>query len=285
MGKPSTWVAWSLMAFLYLPVITVVVFSFQGTPRLGLPFDGPSLRWFESIWADPGFRRALGASLRVALVSCLVSVLVSTLAALGLHHYRGRGAQFVSGVATLPIALPGLMVGLALLTYFTAMGLTPSLLTVTLAHVIYVIPYVLMVISSALQDLDSSIAEAARDLGANAWQAFWRTTFGLLWPAVLAGAVLAFALSFDEFLITLLVIGNESTLPVFVWSRMRRTIDPSVNAVASGLLLVVLIGVVVSFLLARLSARRTRRTHLHVRDEAPARGGTATPDTANLEKV
>jgi len=257
MRRPGGLLAWGLIAFLYLPVITLVVFAFQESPRLGLPFDGPSLRWFEAIWNDAGFRRALWASVRIATASCSVALVVATLAALGLRRYRLRYGSALSVAAVVPIALPGLLVGLALLTYFSSVGMRPSLTTVVIAHTIYVTPYVLMVVTSGLEQLDPSIEEAARDLGASPWQAFWRSTFPLLWPAILGAAVLAFALSFDEFLITLFVIGGDSTLPVFIWSRMRRTIDPSVNAVATGLLTIVITGAVTALSLALMARRRT----------------------------
>ncbi len=132
-----------------------------------------------------------------------------------------------------PIALPGLFIGLSLLAYFGRLGLSLSLVTVFMAHLLYVLPYVLIVMSSRLERFDVALEEAARDLGANSWQTFWKVTFPLIWPTVLASGVLAFALSFDEFLITLFVIGSESTLPIMMWSRMRRKIDPSINAVAA----------------------------------------------------
>jgi spermidine/putrescine transport system permease protein len=159
-------------------------------------------------------------------------------------------------LAMAPIALPGLFIGLSLLAYFGRIGLTPSLFTVFLAHLLYVLPYVLIVMRNRLERFDVSIEEAARDLGANAWQTFWKVTFPVIWPAILASGILAFALSFDEFLITLFVIGSDSTLPIMMWSRMRRRIDPAINAVAT-----IILGVFVSSLFlaaALLSARRSQ---------------------------
>jgi spermidine/putrescine transport system permease protein len=248
--------AWMLVAFLYLPVVTLVVFAFQSSSRLGLPWDGPSLRWFQLIFADPQFQSALGSSIRVGLASSALAIVVATLAALAFTRYTLRYQTPLRLAAVLPITLPGLLVGLALLTFFSAVGLRPSLATVFLAHLVFVLPYVLFVMASALERLDPAIEEAARDLGASPLQAFWRTTFPLIWPAVLGAGILAFAMSFDEFLITLFVIGGDSTLPVFIWSRMRRTIDPSINAVATALLTIVFAGALTALALAAVTRRR-----------------------------
>jgi ABC-type spermidine/putrescine transport system permease subunit II len=160
-------------------------------------------------------------------------MVVGTLTGLAFTRYKLSLQKPLEGLAMAPIALPGLFVGLSLLAYFGRLGLSLSLVTVFLAHLLYVLPYVLIVMRSRFERFDLSIEEAARDLGANSWQTFWKVTFPLIWPTILASGVLAFALSFDEFLITLFVIGSDSTLPIMMWSRMRRRIDPSINAVAA----------------------------------------------------
>ncbi len=225
--------AWTLVAYLYLPVVVVLVFAFQDSGRLALPFTGPSLRWFKFVLSEQTFRLALGASLRVGLVASFFAMVVGTLTGLAFTHYKLRLQRPLEALAMAPIALPGLFIGLSLLAYFGRLGLSLSLVTVFMAHLLYVLPYVLIVMSSRLERFDVALEEAARDLGANSWQTFWKVTFPLIWPTVLASGVLAFALSFDEFLITLFVIGSESTLPIMMWSRMRRKIDPSINAVAA----------------------------------------------------
>jgi spermidine/putrescine transport system permease protein len=166
------------------------------------------------------------------------SMLVGTLSALSISRYPGRWQRLLAVVSVAPIALPGLLVGVALLTYFARIGLKPSLATVSIAHLIYVLPFVLFVLGSRLERFDVRIEEAARTLGATPWTTFWRVTFPITWPAIAASGVLAFALSFDEFLITLFVVGTEPTLPVTIWSRLRLRIDPSINAIATTLLAV-----------------------------------------------
>jgi spermidine/putrescine transport system permease protein len=226
--------AWTLVGYLYLPVVVVVAFAFQGSSRLAMPLSGPSLRWFDFVLSVPAFQAALSSSLKVGVAASVAAMAVGTLTGLAFTRYRLRWQKPLDVLAMAPIALPGLFIGLSLLVYFGRVGLPPSLFNVFLAL---------------------SIEEAARDLGATGWQTFWQVTFPIIWPAILASGILAFALSFDEFLITLFVIGSDSTLPIMMWSRMRRRIDPSINAVATIILGVFVssLGLAVTLLWARRS--------------------------------
>jgi spermidine/putrescine transport system permease protein len=240
------------LVFLYSPVVVVVLFSFQGSEHLTLPFTGPSTRWYEQLSRDEAFRQSLLSSVRVAVPVAFVAMTIGTLAALSFSRYPGRWQRVLATTMVAPIALPGLFVGVALLTYFARVGIKPSLLTVAMAHLIYVLPYVVLVLGSRLERFDVRIEEAARTLGAGPWRTFWKVTFPITWPAIAAGGVLAFALSFDEFLITLFVVGTKATLPVTVWSRLRLRIDPSVNAIATTLLAVFFVSGVAMALLLRI---------------------------------
>jgi ABC-type spermidine/putrescine transport system permease subunit II len=243
------------LVFLYSPVVVVVLFSFQGSQQLTLPFTGPSTQWYEQLGGDEAFRQSLMSSLRVAVPVAMTAMAIGTLAALSFSRYPGRWQRVLATAMIAPIALPGLFVGVALLTYFARVGMKPSLLTVSLAHLMYVLPYVVLVLGSRLERFDVRIEEAARTLGATPWVTFWKVTFPITWPAIAAGGVLAFALSFDEFLITLFVVGTETTLPVTVWSRLRLHVDPSINAIATTLLGVFFVSGAVMALLLRI--RRT----------------------------
>lgn len=249
--------AWTLIGYLYVPVLVVVLFAFQGSSRLAMPFQGPSLRWFRFVLSDSAFQSAMGGSLQVGLAASVCAMVIGTLTGLAFSRYQLRFERLLEVLGLSPIALPGLFIGLSLLTFFGRLGLPLSLRTVFLAHVLYVIPYVLIVMNSRLSQFDVSLEEAARDLGADAWQAFWKVTFPLIWPTVLSGGVLAFALSFDEFLITLFVIGSQSTLPVFMWSRMRRRIDPTINAVGVIILAIFLISLALGVALMWMRRRPT----------------------------
>jgi ABC-type spermidine/putrescine transport system permease subunit II len=150
----------------------------------------------------------------------------------------------------LPITLPGLFLGLALLVFFARVDLKLSLATVAVGHFIYVFPYFLLVVKAALDRMDPALEEAAADLGASPWKIFLRVTVPQIWPVVLGATSLAFALSFDEFVITFFVTGSQSTLPLYIWSSMRRTIDPSINTISTLLLATTLALFAVSFFLA-----------------------------------
>jgi spermidine/putrescine transport system permease protein len=244
------------LAFLYAPVVVIILFSFQGSRQLNLPFTGPSTHWYENLSRDEAFRQSLMSSLRVAVPVAMAAMTIGTLAALSFSRYPGRWQRVLATVMVAPIALPGLFIGVALLTYFARVGVQSSLLTVSLAHLIYVLPYVVFVLGSRLERFDVRIEEAARTLGASAWKTFWKVTFPITWPAIAAGGVLAFALSFDEFLITLFVVGTKATLPVTVWSRLRLRIDPSINAIATTLLAVFFLSGAIMAVLLRI--QRTR---------------------------
>jgi ABC-type spermidine/putrescine transport system permease subunit II len=246
------------LGFLYAPVAVVILFSFQGSRQLSLPFTGPSTQWYMSLSRDEAFRQSLVASFRVAVPVSLAATTIGTLAALSFARYPGRWQRVLATVMVAPIALPGLFIGVALLTYFGRLGVQTSLLTVSLAHLIYALPYVVLVLGSRLERFDVRIEEAARTLGASGWETFWKVTFPITWPAIAAGGVLAFALSFDEFLITLFVVGRKATLPVTVWSRLRLRIDPSINAIATTLLTVFFLSGAIMAILLRV--RRTGTT-------------------------
>jgi len=247
-----TLLAWAIIGFLYLPLAVVVAFAFQGSSRLALPFDGPSVRWFATAATDRVVADALLASLRVGLIACTLAVPVAFLTAYALSRYRIRFRGAVSGSALLSVALPPLFLGLSLLTYLSSLGIGPSLDAVALAHAVYVLPYALLAMEARLEKLDPAVEEAARDLGAGPWQTFARVVLPAVWPVALGAGALGFALSFDEFPIALFLAGSDPTLPIAIWSRLRRVIDPSVNAIAATLVGVVGLGVVVGTSLVQI---------------------------------
>ncbi|MGH3662723.1 MAG: ABC transporter permease [Micromonosporaceae bacterium] len=227
-----------VMLFLYVPIVMLVLFSFNAGGRLSFPLDGLSLRWYTVVFTDPVFRAALQNSLVVALVTAAVTGIMGTLAAHALTLCPPRWRSVVSLLVFAPITLPGLFLGLALLSFFAELDLKLSLWTAACGHFVFTLPYFVMIARAALERIDPGYEETAADLGASAWQRFTKVTLPNVWPILLAGAVLAFALSFDEFIITFFIIGPDGTLPMVIWSQMRRTVDPSINAVATLLLLV-----------------------------------------------
>jgi len=243
------------LVFLFVPLLVVVVFSFHSVGALTLPFRGFSLRWYRQIWKSDEFRSSLVNSAVVASVTGLVTMVLGTLAAYALSATRSRLRAPLALLLFLPLTLPGLFVGLSLLVMFGRATVSLSLWTVAVAHLVYVMPYFLLIAVATLQRLDVSLEEAAADLGATRWVVFTKVTLPQVWPVLMGATFLAFALSFDEFVITFFVIGPESTLPLYIFSSLRRTVDPSINAISTLLLGITLVLFALSFALTTRGGR------------------------------
>jgi ABC-type spermidine/putrescine transport system permease subunit II len=238
------------LVFLLAPLAVVVLFSFHATASLAFPFTGFSLRWYEAAFKSTAFLNATLNSLIVATAAALSTLVLGLLAAYGLSRTPSRFQAPVAVLFFLPITLPGLFLGLALLVFFARIDLKLSLFTVVLGHFVYVFPYFLLIAKAALDRMDTAIEDVAADLGADPWQVFRKVTLPQVRPVLIGATALSFALSFDEFVITFFVIGPQSTLPLYIWSSMRRTIDPSINTISTLLMAVTFALFVVAFLLA-----------------------------------
>lgn len=221
---------WLYLLFLYAPIAVIGMFSFHSSASLVFPFEGWSLRWYAQIFESATFRDSLYNSLIVATMSSVATTFLGASIALALIRMKGKTREAIATLCAAPIALPGLFLGISLLSAFAQMGLKRSLLTVTIAHTLYALPFFVATMRSRIDYFDSSLEEAARDLGASPWQAFRMVTLPILRPSLIGAAILVFALSFDELIITVFVSGNDTTLPMMVWSMMRRTVDPTINA-------------------------------------------------------
>ncbi len=257
-------IAVAALLFLVVPLAIVVLFSFHETASLSFPFTGFSLRWYREVLSSAPFRAATWNSFIVAAAVALSTLVLGILAAYGLSRSGSRWRAPLALLFFVPITLPGLFLGLALLVFFARAGLKLSLVTVVLGHFIYVFPYFLLIAKAALDRMDLTLEEAAADLGAGPWEVFTKVTLPQIRPVVIGAASLAFALSFDEFVITFFVIGSQSTLPLYIWSSMRRTIDPSINTISTLLLGVTLVLFVIAFVMT------LRKDLARGRGEAPA---------------
>jgi spermidine/putrescine transport system permease protein len=257
-GPVTTALVVAALVFLFFPLLVVVLFSFNAGGSLTFPFGGFTLDWYRQVVSSREFRAAVTNSAKVASVTAASTLLLGTLAAYAITRARSRLRPYVAVLLFLPLTLPGLFLGLSLLVVFAGVELSLSLTTVAIAHLVYVLPYYLLISVAALQRLDPALEEVGADLGAGAWLVFLRVTLPQVWPVLLAAAVLAFLLSFDEFIITFFVIGPESTLPLFIFSSLRRTVDPSINAISSLLLAITIVLFAVSFVLTLRSARSGR---------------------------
>lgn len=222
-----------LLLFLFAPLAVVVVFSFASGGRGTFPIEGLTLQWFEEFFNDPIMMEAARNSAIVALAATALAVLLGGLAAFALIRFRVRLAGAMTGLIVLPIVLPPLLLGVAMLSFFTRVDVKLSLGTVIIAHVLVTLPFVVLTLSSRLASLDLSVEEAAATLGAGRFQVFRHVTFPLIRASVIGSALLVVALSLDEFIVTFFTIGSGNTLPIVIWAQMRAGVSPVVNAVST----------------------------------------------------
>jgi spermidine/putrescine transport system permease protein len=254
--RPARWllaVVAAVYLLLHLPLLVLVVFSFNAS-RYSVSWSGFTLDWYRRLAERGDLLRGLQASLIVGLVSTLVATLFGTLLALALARRRFRGRRALEALLFLPIVTPEIVAGISLLVLFVALGVPLGLGTISIAHIAFNVGFVAVVVRARLAGMDQSLEEAALMLGADELTAFRTVTIPLLWPGILAGALLAFTLSFDDYVITSLVAGTgSSTLPVVVYSMVRRNIEPSVNAIST---LILLVSAVLIWLADRLMRER-----------------------------
>jgi spermidine/putrescine transport system permease protein len=222
--------------FLLGPLVSVVLFSFNRTSGLTMPLHGWSLRWYREIFAEPGLVSALGASAEVAAAVTVLATLLGTAGAYGLSHASGKIRVPLNGIFLLPLALPGLFIGIALLLFFEWVHIHLSLWTVGAGQLVFVLPFFILIARASMSRTDEAVEEAAADLGAGRFKIFFRVTLPVVWPVLAGAACLSFSLAFDEFGISFFLVGQQSTLPLYIWSRLQLTVDPSINAISTLLL-------------------------------------------------
>lgn len=242
--------------FLYLPIAILVVFSFNAARQTAV-WEGFTLDWYRRLARNERLLGSVRNSLLVASITTGAATVLGTLAALALARYRFRGKGSTEAVLFLPVILPEVVLGAALLTFFGAVELRLSLWTVVIAHVVFSVSYVTIVVRARLSGLDPSLEEAARDLGAGPFETFRRVTLPLILPGVVASALLVFTLSIDDYVVTSFVAGvGATTLPLHIYSMLKLGVTPEVNAVST----LLLAGTVVLIVLAhRLMQSETRR--------------------------
>lgn len=247
-------------AFLHLPVLILVVFSFNAS-RFGAAWTGFTWEWYREILDRPDILGALELSLVVALVSTAIATALGTLTALALARGRLRVRAAVESLLYLPIVSPEIVVGISLLLLFVTLKLALGVSTIVIAHVAFNISFVAVVVTARLHGLDPNLREAALNLGADEITTFWKVTVPLLRPGILAAALLAFTLSFDDFVITFFVAGvGATTLPLLVFSMVKMGVTPAVNAISALFVLVSTFAVIVAdrLIQPRTAARRPR---------------------------
>ena len=241
----------------YLPIAIVVIFSFNDS-KLTVAWEGFSLRWYEELLRDAALIEALQNSLILGAVSVAVSAVIGTLGAVGMArvHYRSKG--MMEYLSTIPIMVPEIILGMVFLAFFSLMNLPFGMVTLVIAHTSFCIPYIYMMVKARLVGIDKSLEEAARDLGASPRRIFWDITLPLIMPAVLSGCLLAFAMSFDDVVISIFVNGPKlSTLAIKVYTQMKTGVTPEINALCT-----IILGAVILVMLLRAAFQRIFRKRL-----------------------
>ena len=255
-------------AFLYIPILSLIFYSFNAS-RLVTVWAGFSTKWYVELMSNEPIKAAAWLSFRIATMNATGATILGTLAGLALARFgRFRSRSLLAGLTTAPLVMPEVITGLSMLLLFVAMeqvfhwpdgrGIT----TITIAHITFSMAYVTVVVQSRLATLDESLEEAALDLGARPAKVFFLITLPIIMPAILAGWLLAFTLSWDDLVITSFVNGpGSSTLPVLIFSKVRLGVSPDINALATVLVLIVTVGIVTAGL---LMARQQKRRELDV---------------------
>jgi spermidine/putrescine transport system permease protein len=243
-GHPALWVAAGAgYAFLYVPLVIVIVYSFNDS-RLNAEWVGFTLDWYRKLFQNEEMLSAAGNSLAIALVASLASTVLGTMAGVAMHRYKLR---LLPLLVLTPIAIPEILMGVSLLICFVLVNFPLGLVSVTLAHIAFCIGFVAIVVRARLSGMDDSLTEAARDCGATPWEAFRHVTLPLIMPGIIAGALMAFTLSIDDFVITFFTAGADTaTLPLQIYSMIKIAVTPEVNAVSTLLMLLTLALIIIA---------------------------------------
>ena len=237
-GLPLKLTAYAVYAFLYLPLLIVVAYSFNDS-RLNAEWVGFTLSWYDKLLSNDEMLKAAGNSLIIATVSAAIATVLGTLAGMAIHKFR---LKLLPGLVMAPIAMPDILMGVSLLLFFIIINMSLGLISIMLAHITFCIGFVALSVQARMSGIDESLTEAARDLGATPWISFRKITLPLLAPGIIAGALMAFTLSIDDFVITFFVAGvGSSTLPLQIYSMVKIAVTPEVNAISTLLMLLTLV--------------------------------------------
>ena len=230
-----------ILIFMYLPILIVIIYSFNEN-KLTAIWAGFSLKWYTELLKDKDLMEALKNSFILGVLSCFCAGVIGTIGAVGMARMNYKTKGIMEYVSMLPIMIPEIILGMVFLAFFSAISLPFGMTTLVIAHTTFCIPYIYMMVKARLVGMDPTLLEAARDLGASEIRAFWDITLPLIMPAVASGSLLAFAMSFDDVVISVLVTNSRiNTLPIKVFSRIKFGVSPEINALSTIMLSVTLI--------------------------------------------
>ena len=243
----------------YVPILLTVIYSFNAS-KLTSVWEGFSLKWYQELFRDRDLREALINSLILALSSCSAATIIGTMGALGLKKVPLKTNGLIEAVSTMPMMIPEIILGIVFMAAFSLVGLPFGMTTLIIAHTAFCIPYIFMMVRARLEGMDQSIEDAARDLGAGPFRLFWDITLPMILPAVLSGMLLAFAMSFDDVIISLFVTGPRvNTLPVKIYTKLKTGVTPEINALATIMLAVIVLALLLSNFISGWKRRRKVR--------------------------
>ncbi|MGW4643775.1 ABC transporter permease [Sphaerisporangium sp. NPDC004334] len=246
---------WLVLVWLFLPIAVMIVFGFNDTKsKSNVSWQGFTFKWWGRLGDYPELTGALWNSISIALIATAVTTALGTLMGIALGRYRFRGQGATNLVMFAAISSPELVMGTSLLSLFISMGVQTGYWTVVIAHVLFSVSFVAVTVRARVVGLDGSVEEAARDLGASTWITFWRVTFPMILPGVISGALLAFALSIDDFVITQFTSGTTTTFPLWIYGAVRIGVPPQVNILGT---LIFAVGVAIAVINTVTSRRRT----------------------------
>jgi spermidine/putrescine transport system permease protein len=220
-NKPLRAYALLIIVYLYAPIVILLAFSFNNSIYIAFPFKQTTLKWYLAMANNVQLHQALWNSIVVGLIASLSSTILATLAAKAATRHEVPGRHAIVSLVSLPMIMPEIILGIALLVLLFSIGIKLSLITIIVGHIIVCTPYALVIMISRFQGYDPSYEEASLDLGEGALSTFWRVTLPLVWPGVASSLLLTFLISFDDFVVTFFLTGTETTLPIFIWSQLR----------------------------------------------------------------
>jgi spermidine/putrescine transport system permease protein len=231
---------------LYIPIAVLIIYSFNKS-KLNVIWTGFTFDWYRSLLHNQDVLNAFKVSLILAVISTLLATMIGTLTAVGMYRYKFKGKNVLDGLLYIPVVIPEIVMGIALLALFALVKFPVGLPTLIIAHVAFSIPFVVVVVKARLAGFNRSVEEAAMDLGANQWQTFIRITLPIIMPGIVSGALLAFTLSLDDVVISFFVAGPQSTtLPLKIFSMVKFGVSPEINALSTIMLIITLSVVVVA---------------------------------------
>lgn len=247
-----------MVLFLYAPILYMIVFSFNEGKSL-TKFSGFSLKWYEKMFSSSTMMEALIVTVVIAVLATVISTVVGTITAIGLSKSRKAIKNVIEQVNQLPIMNPEIVTAIGLLIFFSALHIEKGMLTMLLAHIMFCIPYVILSIMPNLRSLNPNIAEAAMDLGATPWQALTKVIVPQIMPGIISGALIAFTMSFDDFVISYFVTGNGvSNISILVYTESRR-VNPSINALSTFVVLIITVALVLANVIPLIAKKKAEK--------------------------